>query len=263
MEKTNIVLNIFRQTNLWASIIPMQFLGIWALCNIIIGHAPSWWWVATLVGYVCLTMIGISAGYHRLFSHKGFTVNRIVKLVMLWFGIIAGQGSPIFWIGIHRGYHHRYADRPGDAHSPRDGFWHSYILWMFKREKMSIRSVPDLLQDSDMVFAHRHYIKILYGTHLTVALISFNLWLYLLLLPAFITLHSFLLQTCLTHYRNLGYRNFDVKDDSANIPWLFPIILGECWHNNHHGQGRNPNYGRKWWELDPTYWLINLIRLDK
>lgn len=262
MEKTNIIANTFKQTNLWAGIVPMHLLAVLALWGIFTNQAPDWWWIASLVGYICLAMIGIGAGYHRLFCHKGFKVNRPIKLIMLWFGIIAGQGSPIFWIGIHRGYHHRHADRPGDAHSPRDGFWHSYILWMFKRETMSLRSIPDLLRDPDMVFAHRHYTKILWSTHLAVALISVNLWLYLLLLPAFITLHCFLLQTCLTHYRALGYRNFDVKDDSVNIPWLFPLILGECWHNNHHGDGRNPDYQHRWWELDPTYWLIKIIRND-
>jgi stearoyl-CoA desaturase (delta-9 desaturase) len=264
MEKTPIkqlVKNTFRFTNLWGSIIPMQFIGVYGLYCIFTGAASTWWWIATLIGYVCIKMLGVSAGYHRLFSHKGFNVNLLTKRILLWFGMLAGQGSPLFWIGIHRGYHHRYADQEGDAHSPRDGFWHSYILWMFKKDHMSIRSVVDLLRDPDMVFAHKHYIKILWITNLLVALISIELWIYLLALPAFITLHSFLIQTSVTHLSWAGYRNYNVKDDSVNVPWLFPIILGECWHNNHHGEGRNPNYGRNWWELDPTYWLIKLIRI--
>ena len=264
MEKTTIkqlVKNTLHFTNLWGSILPMQFLGVYALYCIFTGSAPGWWWIATIIGYVCIKMLGVSAGYHRLFSHAGFKVNKLTKRILLWFGVLAGQGSPIFWIGIHRGYHHRYADKEGDAHSPRDGFWHSYILWMFKRDHMQIRSVMDLLQDPDMVFVHKHYIKILWITNLIVALISINLWIYLLALPMFITLHSFLIQTSVTHLPAAGYRNYSVTDDSVNSPWLFPIILGECWHNNHHGEGRNPNYGRKWWELDPTYWLIMLIRV--
>jgi sn-2 palmitoyl-lipid 9-desaturase len=263
MEKTpvvSLIKNTFLFPNLWGSIVPMQFIGLYCLYNIFTGAAPAWWWIATIVGYICLKMLGISAGYHRLFSHAGFKVNIVIKRLLLWFGIIAGQGSPIFWIGIHRGYHHRYADRDGDAHSPKDGFWHSYILWMFKRNSMSIRSVVDLLKDPDMVFAHKHYIKILWATHILVALISVDLWLYLLALPAFITLHSFLLQTSTTHISKLGYRNYATKDDSVNVPWLFPIILGEAWHNNHHGDGRNPNQRHKWWELDPTFWLIRLIK---
>jgi len=267
MEKTSlkqILKNSAVLTNLWASIIPMQFIGIFAIYTIIVGSAPSWWWIASICGYICLKMLGIAAGYHRLFSHRSFEVNSIMKKLLLWFGILAGQGSPIFWIGIHRGYHHRYADRPGDAHSPKEGLWHSYMGWMFTRSSMSIRSVIDLVRDSDMSFAHRHYIKIFWGTHLLVALISIDLWLYLLALPAFITLHSFCINTSLNHIPSIGYQNHDTKDDSVNSVWLFPLILGEAWHNNHHGDGRNPNYGgRHWWELDPTYWFIQAIRTDK
>ena len=238
----------------------MQVFGILSIYNICVGSAPWWWWIATIIGYICLTMLGISAGYHRLFCHGGFTVNIVIKRLLLWLGIMAGQGSPIFWIGIHRGYHHRYADTDKDAHSPKHGFWHSYILWMFKRDSMSIRSTVDLIRDPDMVFAHKHYIKILWATHLILALISIDLWMYLLMFPAFITLHGFLSQTSLTHISFMGYRNYNTSDNSVNSLWLFPFILGEAWHNNHHGEGRNPNYGRKWWELDPTYWIICLIK---
>jgi len=260
MEKMSVIKNTLRFPNLWGSIVPMQFVGLYALYTIFAGTAPSWWWTATLAGYVCMKMLGISAGYHRLFCHRGFEVNSITKKILLWFAIIAGQGSPIYWIGIHRGYHHRYSDKKGDAHSPRDGFWHSYILWMFKMKSMTVRSVVDLLRDSDMTWAHKHYQVIFWLSHIVVALINFELWLYLMGLAAFITLHSFLIQTSLTHLPKIGYRNYNVNDNSKNVPWLFPIILGEAWHNNHHGDGRNPNYSRCWWELDPTYWLICLIK---
>jgi len=262
--ETQYIKNALHFPNLWGSIIPMQFVGMYALYTILTGQAPGWWWIATIAGYVCLAMLGIAIGYHRLFSHKGFKVNLFTKRLLLWFGIIAGQGSPIYWIGVHRGYHHRYADRPGDAHSPKDGFWHSYILWMFKMRKMSIRSVIDLLRDPDIVFAHKHYQTICWVSHILVALISFELWLYLMGFSAFITLHCFLSQTSMAHYRSMGYRNYDVRDDSINNPWLFPIALGDAWHNNHHGDGRNPNYGgRRWWELDPSFWIIQAIRTDK
>ena len=266
MEKTSlkqILKNSVVLTNLWASIIPMQFIGIFTVYTIVVGSAPAWWWIASLCGYICLKMLGISAGYHRLFCHRGYTVNKFVGRVLLWFGIVAGQGSPIFWIGTHRGYHHRYADKQGDAHSPRDGFWHSYMGWMFTRSKMSIRSVIDLVRDPEISFAHRHYVKIFWGTHLLVALISVDLWLYLLALPAFITLHSFSINTSLNHCHKIGYRNYNPNDDSVNSIWLFPLVLGEAWHNNHHGDGRNPNYRKKWWELDPTFWLIQAIRTDR
>lgn len=255
-----LVKNTLTLPQLWAVVVPMQFLGLYAIYNILTGDAPGWWWISTLIGYVCFKMIGIAAGYHRLFCHRSFVVNKIIKRIILYFGILGGQGSPIMWVAIHRGYHHRYADTAKDLHSPNDGIWHSYIGWLFKYPSINIRSALDLTRDADMLMAHKYYVPIIYFTHAASALISIDLWLYLFMLPMFITLHSFLIQTCFTHLSILGYKNYHHSDKSINSPWLFPFILGEAWHNNHHGDARNPNFGgRRWWEIDPTYWLIKLI----
>lgn len=264
-EKTsNLISTTFALPQLWGSIVPMQVIGLFAIYEILAGNAPWWWWVASLIGYICLKMIGVAAGYHRLFCHGGYQVGNLTKRIILFFGLMAGQGTPITWTAIHRGYHHRYADQDKDLHSPRHGFWHSYIGWMFKYPKISVRSALSLSRDKDILFAHRYYIPILWSVNCLVALINFNLWLYLLGLSAFITLHCFLIQTSVTHLTWAGYKNYKRSDDSVNVPWLFPIILGEAWHNNHHGEPRNPNYGgRHWWELDPTYWIIQLISKEK
>ena len=125
-----ILKNILTQPNLWAGVIPMHLLGMYAIYNF--ANAPAFWWVASIIGYICIMMLGISACYHRLLSHRGFQVHRVTKIFMMWCATLGGQGSPIFWVTIHRGYHHRLSDKPGDPHSPNDGFWHAYILWMFK-----------------------------------------------------------------------------------------------------------------------------------
>jgi fatty-acid desaturase len=266
MEKTikRIIKTTIVLPQLWAAIIPMHMIGFYAIYEIFTGQSPEWWWLAVIAGYVLLTMVGIAAGYHRLFCHKSFEVNKVIKRIILWLGVMAGQGSTITWCSIHRGYHHRHPDTEKDLHSPKDGFWHSYILWMFKYPKISIRSTIDLQKDSDHRVVHKYYIPILWISHAIMALINFDIWLYLFALPALITLHSFLVQTSLTHYKIMGYRNYNTKDNSVNSIWLFPILLGEAWHNNHHGEGRNPNLGgRHWWEVDPTYWIINLIRKDE
>jgi len=249
--------------HLWGGIIPLNIFGVWAIYNICIGNAPSWWWMATIVGWIFMKFVGVGAGYHRLFSHHGFPVSKFMKRFILFCGAIAGQGSSILWVGIHRGLHHRFSDTDKDPHSPEDGFWHSYILWMFKMKEgdVPVRSIPDLLRDPDHVFVHKYYSYLLWAVYGVTALISVDAFFYLLALPAFITLHVFCLQTSVVHYEKLGYKNYNTKDTSANIPWLFLITQGECWHNNHHGDAKNPNYGgRRWWELDPTYWIICLLR---
>jgi fatty-acid desaturase len=258
---TNLESKIRFYLHVWGAIVPMYLLGVYAIYMLFDGQSLSWLW-ATLVGYVCIGMLGVSACYHRMLSHKGFETYRPLKWFAMWCAVLSAQGSPIAWVTIHRGYHHRLADREGDPHSPRDGFWHSYAGWMFKTKNgdLSPKYNVDLLRDPDCLFFHKYYIEILFVSHILIALISFDFWLYAMLLPSFITSHTFSLNTSLNHYKFLGYRKFETKDDSVNVVWLWPLILGEAWHNNHHGDAKSANFGKQWWELDPTYWLIKLIR---
>jgi len=258
---TSMIENTFKQRNLWGGIIPMQIFGIYAIYKIVVGEAPNWWWITAISGFVLFVMIGITAGYHRMICHKSFSTSTITKAAILFLGALAGQESPIFWATVHRGYHHKHADSKLDVHSPRYGFWHAYILWMFRLENnLSPRSTIDLMKDPICVFIHRHYHKILLGVHIAVAICFFDFWLYFMLLPAFIGLHSYSLNTSASHIKWFGYRSYPTSDDSVNSPFLWFFMLGEAWHNNHHGDPGNANTGHKnWWELDPVYWIIKIL----
>jgi stearoyl-CoA desaturase (delta-9 desaturase) len=260
--ENNILKNTFNQPNLWGGIVPMHIFGSLGLWMIATGNQIEYWWIYFIIGFVGITMLGVGACYHRLLSHKSFTVNRFVKIILLWLANISGQGSPIFWVSVHRGYHHRHTDKAGDMHSPKDGFWHSYILWMFKvtKEDVNPKYAIDLMKDPDCVFFHRHYNSIFWISHFVVALISFQIWIFLMLLPALAALHSFGVSTSLNHTKLFGYQSFKTDDNSVNSIWTWFISFGEAWHNNHHADPKNANFGKKWWELDPTYWLIRLIR---
>lgn len=255
--------NIISQSNLWGAVLPLLILGTFSIINLFLNPIP-FWYIYTILGFILIDMLGISAGYHRYASHRGFKVSGPIKIVMLWFGAMAAQGSPLFWTAIHRGYHHRYTDTDKDLHTPNHGFFHSYIGWMFKLDNIDYTatwtSVAHLLQDRFCLFLHNHYIKILWASNIIIALIDINLWLYFIILPAYITFHSFSLQTSLTHCKNIGYRNVNTNDNSVNLPWLWFILFGEAWHNNHHADPKNPNHSKRWWELDPTFWVIKLIR---
>ena len=243
-------------------LIPINLFGLYALYVILFKDTPSWWCIATIIGFIFQKEIGISAGYHRLFSHYSYSVSRPIKLFILWCGLISGQGSPYWWAALHRGYHHKHSDTDKDPHSPKHGFWHSYILWLFKiKEKdISTRYIIDLIRDKDLAFSHKHYLVILTLSHLIIALINFNLWLFFMALPAFLTLHCYSIQTSLQHLGKLGYQTYDTKDNSCNNILLFPIVFGDAWHNNHHADPGNPNFGKRWWEIDTTFWIIKLLR---
>lgn len=255
---------IKQKPNLYVGIIPINLfgiLGLWYATMISFNFSSI---ILILFGFILLKIIGIGAGYHRLFSHNSYKTNRFYKILMLVLGTASGQGSCINWAAIHKGLHHRYTDTENDPHSPNKGFWHSYFLWMFKIKynSVSLKSLTELLRDKDIMFFHKHYIILFCCIHLLIAMISTDLWVYLLAIPAFLTFHSYCVQTSLSHMKRFGYRNFDTKDESVNIALLFFITLDEAWHNNHHNNPKNPNYGEKWWEIDPTYWFVKLIKKD-
>lgn len=260
VTKANPMNFFLKNPPVWASILPIQIIGLYPIYLLITGQAVTWWWQAFIPGYICLFMLGASAGYHRLISHRHFQTSKTWKRILIFFGIMSGQGSPLTWAAIHRGYHHRHSDTDQDLHTPKHGFWHSYITWMFKTRSVSVKSVKDLRQDPDIIFAHRNFLRIFFTTNLIVAFIDTNLWLFLLVLPAWVSYQSISLTTSFNHIEKLGYKNYPVRDTSVNCIWLWPLVLGEAWHNNHHGAPRSASMTKRWWEIDPTYWLIRIIR---
>ena len=57
-----------------------------------------------------------------------------------------------------------------------------------------------------------------------------------------------------------GTRRFEVEDHSTNVFWLSLLSFGESWHHNHHAFPRSARHGLRWWEIDPTAWLIRGMR---
>ncbi len=217
-------------------------------------------WV--IAGYIFFNIIGITAGFHRYFSHKSFKVSKWKERFLMLAGTLAAQGPLIYWVALHRGYHHRHADGPSDPHSPIHGFWHSFVLWMYRLSPtaISMKTSVDLLRNKDAMFFSKHYKEIILAFWVLSALISIDFFLYGVMLPTFITIVTYNITNSLNHIEKLGYRNYTTRDHSVNAPWLFPFVLGECWHNNHHGRAGDYNFGHKWWELDPAAWFIKIFK---
>jgi len=110
-----------------------------------------WWFTGSL---------GIGIGYHRLLTHRGFKAPKWVEYFLATCGSLALEGGPIAWVANHR-RHHIYAEREGDPHSPRQGFWWSHMGWIVKgvsdhREvEANGRLVPDLANDAYLTWLSR------------------------------------------------------------------------------------------------------------
>ncbi len=250
------------QKYLWSVILPLHLL---ALITAIMIEFRAVDILLFMVGYICIGGLGVNVGLHRWASHKSIKVNRFAKPIILFFSTVACQGHMIWWTAVHRGYHHCYSDTKRDVHSPIHGSWNAFFGWIIKHDPTTVdlkRSL-DLLRDNKVKLFHKHTFTIIWLTWVIAGLISPHVLLFVFLLPAIIGLHSEGLVNLLCHTNN-GYRNFETKDNSRNVPLLGLFDWGNGWHNNHHHRPGSFDFGTsvsgKWWEFDPCKLFLPFIR---
>ncbi|MFB7722413.1 acyl-CoA desaturase [Nocardia sp. NPDC056100] len=230
-----------------------------------------------LFGLWLITGLGITAGYHRLFTHRTFKATGWVAALLAIAGSMAGQGPVISWVALHR-RHHECSDQEGDPHSPNlsgdgwrgalRGLAHSHFLWMHRHEYPNVvHYAPDLLKDRSLVRISRLYywwivlglaIPALIGGLVTLSwtgAVSGLLWggfVRIFVLEHIVwAINSFL--------HMFGTRPYDSRENSHNGGIFALITFGESWHNNHHAFPESPSFGLQWYRLDPGYWLIRLL----
>ncbi|MGI8550984.1 MAG: acyl-CoA desaturase [Dehalococcoidia bacterium] len=221
-------------------------------------RAASWGDVALMVGLYIPISLGITIGYHRFLTHRGFRTNVVIKSLLLILGSLALEGAAIDWAANHR-KHHALSDRDGDPHSPADGFFHAHLGWLFTVEPADqMVYARDLRADPVIVWISR----------------LFPLWAILTLAVPFLIggwrglLWGGLVRIFLTHHvtwsvnsvcHTFGSRPFRTKDRSRN-QWLVGLLaLGEGWHNNHHAFPRSALHGLRWWQFDLSGLTIRLL----
>lgn len=246
----------------WFSFVPMTSLGLITIVLLAIGIIPLHYLFVTFVMWVLVGGLGIAAGYHRVFSHKTHNLPRWKENIILFLAVFAGQGSSIFWVAIHRGYHHPHADTPRDLHSPVvHGIWHAFAGWFKEMTENNPVANPkyavDLMRKPNHVWFHNYHQRILWGVSLLVLIINWQLAFAGIFLVTAICLLQENLINILGHLKlGTGYRNFDTKDNSHNHILLGLIAWGQGWHNNHHYSPSGYDFGTgisgKWWELDTS-----------
>ncbi len=219
-------------------------------------------WVLSFVMYI-VTGMGITVGYHRLVSHQSFECPNWVKACILVAGGWALQNSALKWGGDHI-RHHAKTDEEEDPYNVTKGFWHSHCGWLFyntpyRTEKYEIR----LRRDPIVMWQHRYYWPIV----VTGLLLPFVLGVwhggwqggisaFLLggLFRMFMVLNSTFTINSLCHM--VGTQPHGTHDSSRDS-WLISFVsFGEGYHNFHHSYARDFRNGPKWYNFDPSKWII-------
>ncbi len=208
--------------------------------------------------------IGICLCYHRFLSHRSFKLKGPAKFIALLAGTLAGEGSAYRWTATHR-LHHQRSDQDGDPHSPTKGAFWSHMLWIFvyrsskQDEVIYKRYIPELLDDKMIRFFDKGFTYILFGSAILLTLIGglpFLVWAVCVRMT--VAYHSTWLINSASHM--WGYRTYETRDHSRNLWWAAILSYGEGWHNNHHAHPVCATYSHRWWEIDLTWYSIQILR---
>lgn len=243
---------------IYPSAIP--FVLVHLACFAAIWTGVTWEAVAICVGLYWLRIFAIGAGYHRFFSHRAYSTSRAFQFVLAVLAQSSAQKSVIWWASKHR-HHHLYSDTETDVHSPRHkGFLYSHLGWIFSRkhDKADFAKVADLTRYPELMWLHKYELvpAVVLGALCYLAagwpgLVVGFFWSTVLVYHATFCINS------LAHVK--GTKRYVTGDDSRNN-WLLAIFtMGEGWHNNHHAFQSSVRQGFRWWEYDPTYYLLVVL----
>jgi len=218
-------------------------------------RAVTWRDLALLFGMYIPISLGVTAGFHRMLTHRSFRAHPIARAIILIFGSMAVEGAAISWAANHL-KHHALADKAGDPHSPVDGLVHAHLGWLFSHEQAdpNIYCRP-LLRDPVVVFVDRTFgIWVLLSLVIPFAIGGWTGLLWGGLVRMFFVHHITWSVNSVCH--TFGRRAFATPDRSRN-QWLVGLLgMGEGWHNNHHAFPRSAVHGLDRWQLDVSAWVI-------
>jgi len=245
----------------------------------------SWAGVALcVVGIFLFGTVGLSIGYHRLFTHRGFTCPRWLECTIAVLGCCCGEEAPAFWVAVHRRHHH-FSDDDHDPHSPVSGFFWAHIGWLLAKDPelnrytVIDRYARDLKRDPfhAWLIKHDNWIvffflswALFFVSGLGVGLLLGWNWIQAIQLGWSLLIWGGALRTVIVWHQTWfvnsashiwGYRNYETKDFSRNNIWAGIFCNGDGWHNNHHADPNSAMHGHKWWEIDLSWTIIRSLMI--
>jgi stearoyl-CoA desaturase (delta-9 desaturase) len=227
--------------------------------------AAIWTGITVQAVLICIVLywlriFSIGSGYHRYFSHRAYTTSRWYQFVLAVLCQTTAQKSVLWWAAKHR-HHHLHSDTKADIHSPRHaGFIYSHVGWIFARrhDHVDFVKVADFARYPELMWLHR--LEVLPAIALGVLCYLVGGWSGLVVGFCWSTVLVYHATFCINSLAHVhGRKRYVTGDDSRNNWFLAIFTMGEGWHNNHHAYQRSVRQGFKWWEFDPTFYLLKVL----
>lgn len=239
----------------------MQLLGVASFVYALLNPADISYWILAILGYILITCLGITVTFHRLLTHRSYKLWKPLEYLFSFFGNIGCTGSSVGWVFVHR-MHHTHADKPGDPHSPVTLGPLGAIIGDYSH-KFNKWAVRDIINDPVHRVMHEWYIAMVLIVGAICFTISFEILVYLFLIPIFLNTVASRLSNWIDHDARFGVRDSSKKyqDQSHNVWWWSYLTFGEGWHSNHHLRPGDYRIGRKWYQFDPGRYVIELLMI--
>ena len=224
----------------------------------------EWVVFALLMGFCGMS---ITAGYHRLWSHKAYKAHPLLRVIFALGGACALQNDILTWASEHRRHHQFVDNNDHDPYSASRGFWFSHIGWILRNYKSGAEdysNVKDLMKDPIVVWQKKHYLTLLLvmniGLPAFLGLVHGDIIAGLLLgglLRLVLSQHVTYLINSIAHM--WGQQPYSENNSARDNPILAFFTYGEGYHNYHHTFQWDYRNGIQWWHFDPTKWVISLL----
>ncbi len=243
---------------IYPSTIP--FVLVHLACFAAIWTGVTWQAVAIGVTLYWLRIFAIGAGYHRYFSHRAYSTSRTFQFILAVLAQSTTQKSVLWWAAKHR-HHHLFSDTGNDIHSPRHkGFFYSHVGWIFDRKHndTDLVKIDDFARFPELMWLHRYE----QAPAVALACLTFLIGGWPGLVVGFFwstvaVYHGTFCINSLAHVH--GRKRYVTGDDSRNNWLLAFFTMGEGWHNNHHAYQSSARQGFRWWEIDPTFYILKAL----
>jgi len=228
-----------------------------------VGIGAAFWWV--MFGTACFAGLSITAGYHRLWAHRTYDANPVIRFIFAIGGAVALQNSALHWSSDHREHHKHVDDNDKDPYSAKRGFWYSHIGWMIREYQASrytdYDNVKDLQKDPIVMWQHKYYLPLTlfvnFGWPIAAGFMLGDVWAGLLVIGVLrlvLNHHTTFFINSLAHI--WGKQPYTDKNTARDNSVLAFLTFGEGYHNYHHIFAADYRNGIRWWQFDPTKWLI-------
>lgn len=252
----------------------LPFAGFIAACVLAWGNVFDWTYLVLMIAMYFVTTLGVTIGFHRLYTHKAFQTYKPIAFLFGVMGSMSAQGPLMHWVAEHR-RHHQHSDDQGDPHSPHghgDTAWgmirgaiHAHMGWLFRQSSRNLASyVKDLKNDRAARTVSRQFflwviaglvIPAILGGLLTMSWTGVALgFLWGGLARMFLVHHVTWSINSVCHI--WGWQPFESHDHSRNNPFMGILAMGEGWHNNHHAFPTSARHGLQFWQFDLSYYII-------